>query len=332
MARADLVLKLIQSGLRGDSVSVRRVAETIAADERAKKHDGIALAIEDALRRSRIGRDALSAVENHRTMLMLQSGGREFLVEKKPIKRFEDLVLAKSLKVVLDDFCEEYMRSDILADYSLTPRNKVLLIGAPGNGKTSLAEAIAEKLMIPLFVVKYESIIGSYLGETASRICKLFDYVKTRRCVLFLDEFDSIGKERGDVHDVGEVKRVVSTLLLKIDDLPSHVVAIGATNHPELLDRAVWRRFQLRVELHSPGVKEFNELVQNFERKARVNFGFPIAGLFTKLGVPSFAEAEELCLSILRKHVLLSPHANLEKIARSVLKDWKQYSVAHNAK
>ena len=100
-------------------------------------------------------------------------------------------------------------------------------------------------MAVPLVSVRYESVIASYLGETAVRLSRLFDQVRTRRCVLFFDEFDVVGKERGDLHETGEIKRVVSSLLLQIDTLPSSVVAISATNHPELLDRAVWRRFQL---------------------------------------------------------------------------------------
>ena len=90
--------------------------------------------------------------------------------------------------------------------------------------------------MVPLLVVRYESIVGTYLGETAVRIRKLFEYAATRKCVLFFDEFETLGKERGDTHETGEIKRVVSSLLLQIDNLPSHVVVIGATNHAELLD------------------------------------------------------------------------------------------------
>lgn len=101
------------------------------------------------------------------------------------------------------------------------PSNNLLLIGDSGNGKTSLAEAIAEALMMPLLTVRYENIIGLYLGETASRLSKLFEYVHTIECVLFFDEFETLGKERGDIHETGEIKRVVSSLLLQIDALPS---------------------------------------------------------------------------------------------------------------
>src|SRR3712207_6872521 len=96
--------------------------------------------------------------------------------------------------------------------------------------------------------------IGSYLGETAGRLKRVFEYARTTPCVLFFDEFDTIGKERGDVHETGEIKRVVSSLLLQIDALPSYVTVVVASNHPELLDRAVWRRFQLRLYLPPPKI------------------------------------------------------------------------------
>ncbi|WP_140411668.1 AAA family ATPase, partial [Escherichia coli] len=107
-----------------------------------------------------------------------------------------------------------------------------------GNGKTSIAEALANHLSLPFFTVKYEGIINRYLGETAQQIDKLFEFVKTQRCVLFFDEFDAIGKEREDANDNGEMKRVLNSLLKQIDLLPSHVVFVGATNHESMLDKA----------------------------------------------------------------------------------------------
>ena len=133
------------------------------------------------------------------------------------------------------ELIEEHRRADLLRAHNLEPRHRVLLTGPPGNGKTSFAEALATELAVPLLSVRYESLIASYLGETAVRFSRLFDQVRVRRCVLFFDEFDVVGKERGDVHETGEIKRVVSSLLLQIDALPSHVVAVSATNHPELL-------------------------------------------------------------------------------------------------
>ncbi|HZH28300.1 MAG TPA: ATP-binding protein, partial [Azospirillaceae bacterium] len=102
----------------------------------------------------------------------------------------------------------------------------------------------------------YEVVIGSFLGETAGRLRRVFDFARTTPCVLFFDEFDVLGKERGDVHETGEIKRVVSSLLLQRDDVPSWTIIAAATNHSELLDRAAWRRFQLRLELPAPGEPE----------------------------------------------------------------------------
>src|SRR5260370_12429021 len=133
-------------------------------------------------------------------------------------------------------------------------RHRGLVSGPASNGKASLAEAIAEALAVQFFTVRYDALVGSYLGETNTRLARLFDYARTMPCVLLFDEFDAIGKERGDVHETGEIKRVVSFLLMQIDQLPSYVIIVAATNHAELLDRAVWRRFQLRIYIPPPDV------------------------------------------------------------------------------
>ena len=144
------------------------------------------------------------------------------------------------------------MRADVLRAHGIEPRHRILLYGPPGNGKTSLAECLSFELALPLFIVRYDMVVTSYLGETAKRLRRLFDFVRTEPCVLFFDEFDAIGKERGDLHETGEIKRVVTTLLLQLDDLPSYCVLVAATNHPELLDRATWRRFEIKLELDHP--------------------------------------------------------------------------------
>jgi len=203
-----------------------------------------------------------------------------------------------------------------LRSYGLEPRNRILLVGSPGNGKTSLAEAIAESLMVPMYVVKYENIIGAYLGETALRLKKMIDYVSTRKCVLFLDEFETLGKERGDTHETGEIKRVVSSLLLQIDNLPSYVTIIGATNHPELLDRAVWRRFQIRLNLPMPTRVNICTWLH------KISFGLAEETIAKKLLGSNFAEIEEFGMSILRKHVLNLPNSNIKNIVTEELKQW----------
>jgi SpoVK/Ycf46/Vps4 family AAA+-type ATPase len=205
-----------------------------------------------------------------------------------------------------------------------------LLVGPPGTGKTSLAETIAEAIAVPLFVVRYEAIIGSYLGETAARLKRVFEYARTTPCVLFFDEFDAIGKERGDIHETGEIKRVVTSLLMQVDDLPSYTIVIGATNHAELLDRASWRRFQLRLSLPMPTQMALTKYVESFARRFDDKLGFAPAAIARKLGKISYAEVEQFCLDVQRRHVLSIQEKTLKAIISDQLAIWATRANASN--
>jgi SpoVK/Ycf46/Vps4 family AAA+-type ATPase len=198
----------------------------------------------------------------------------------------------------------------------------VLLSGPPGNGKTSVAEAIAEQLAVQFFTVRYDALVGSYLGETNSRLARLFEYARTVPCVLFFDEFDSIGKERGDIHETGEIKRVVSFLLMQIDHLPSYVVAVAATNHAELLDRAVWRRFQLRLSLPQPSRDALAVFLNRQFEAWPEPTGIKPENLASKLGQISFAEAQEFCQTVRRQHILSLGERKLSDIVREQMDLW----------
>ena len=190
-----------------------------------------------------------------------------------------------------------------------------------------MAEAIAESLSVPLLVVRYDTIIGAHLGETAVRIRRLIEFASTRRCVLFFDEFETLGKERGDTHETGEIKRVVSSLLLQIDSLPSHVIVIGATNHPELLDRAVWRRFQVRMILPEPTRDRLAEWFKKYQHRIGVSLGFAPMTLAKKLYGINFAEAEEFGATIYRQYILEHPNKEMKEIVKKNLEAWKLRSV-----
>jgi SpoVK/Ycf46/Vps4 family AAA+-type ATPase len=198
-----------------------------------------------------------------------------------------------------------------------------LLVGPPGNGKTCLAEGLAQALGVTLLTVRYEGVIGSFLGETASRLNKLFDYVATRPCVLFFDEFDTLGKERGDVHDTGEIKRVVSSLLLQIDRLPSYVVVVAATNHQELLDRAVWRRFQIRLELQRPTETQIAEWFLLAGERWKLPKNLTSHAIAKQVRFESFAEMEEFMLDFIRRVVLAQGQSDGASILIERIKQWK---------
>jgi SpoVK/Ycf46/Vps4 family AAA+-type ATPase len=143
-----------------------------------------------------------------------------------------------------------------------------------------------------------------------------------QRCVLFFDEFDVIGKERGDVHETGEIKRVVSSLLLQVDQLPSHVVVVTATNHSELLDRAVWRRFQLRLDLPAPGKEQRMAWLEVFEKRSGLLLGYTHEHLARLLEGLSFAELEQFAQDVQRRYVLTMPGADVRGIVSDRLKQW----------
>lgn len=319
MARADLLCELIKSGLTKDDVSFRKAAEAICAEERSKQHEILANKISELLNNKQYQNN----ITTRNSPQIINSSNiitNQLFHEKVPNKRLDQLLLPENVYNSCRDLIEEQTRTDLLRSYGLEPRNKILLIGPPGNGKTSVAEGIAEALMVPLLTVRYESIIGAYLGETASRLSKLFEYAKTRQCVLFFDEFDTIGKERGDQQETGEIKRVVSSLLLQIDALPSYVITIAATNHDALLDKAVWRRFQLKLELPKPTRGNLEYWFSSFEKKMNFSFGLEPSTLAKKLYGKSYAEAEEFALSVYRKFILRSPVAKSKAITNEQLK------------
>ncbi len=324
MARSDLLISLVRAALSGDQKNLKATIESIIAEERAKQHNVLA----DRLHRF-LG---LNGSANGARFLQqdVDTRARDLIHEVTPRKRIEDLVLAAVCRRSCDELIEEQSRADVLRTYGLEPRHRVLLVGPPGNGKTSLAEAIAESLAVPFFVVRYDAIIGSYLGETAVRLRRVFDYARTTPCVLFFDEFDAVGKERGDIHETGEIKRVVTSLLMQVDELPSYTVVIAATNHSELLDRAVWRRFQLRLNLPAPTHDDLKKFLDKFTKDMGENLGHSPEVLANKLGSISYAEAEQFCLDIRRRFALAMGEKSARQVVVEQLAVWKERVVAAN--
>lgn len=323
MARADLLLDLVRGGAQGDQTLFRKALEAIVTEERTKQHHILADRLAAHLQTNGASNKALGPP-------LRRSESDELFHAVGPERRLEDLLLPKVVEQASREVIEEHHRVDLLRAYNLEPRHRILLAGPPGNGKTSLAEALATELTVPLLVVRYESVIASYLGETAARLSRLFERVRTQRCVLFFDEFDVVGKERGDIQETGEIKRVVSSLLLQIDDLPSYVVVVTATNHPELLDRAAWRRFQLRLDLPAPSPSLAQEWFRRFEERFGMPLGLAPSTLAERLQGLSFSELEQFALDVQRQYVLQLPGSDMKKIVRDRLNQWQQrFSVDH---
>lgn len=314
MARSDLLVSLVRAAAAGDREAVKSTAEALAADERAKKHHVLADRLQRALAAVPVTPPPLTASSS--------SSGRDAIIELEARVRLDDLLLPLPVREHGRQLVEEHCRADVLRAHGFEPRHRMLLSGPPGNGKTSFAESIAEALALPFFVVRYDALIGSYLGETNLRLRKLFDYIRTQPSVLFFDEFDAIGKERGDTHETGEIKRVVSFLLMQLDQLPSYVIVIAASNHAELLDRAVWRRFQVRLSFPAPDRKQVEAFLERVLSNWPKRPERPVAQIAEQLGTVSYAEALDFCQNVRRREILGLGEVRIDEALHRELDLW----------
>jgi SpoVK/Ycf46/Vps4 family AAA+-type ATPase len=315
VARSDLLVSLVRASAAGDRSSVASTVEAIVAEERSRSHHILADRLQKALQSVPVATSS--------QMRRPQSSGRDFIIEAEPRITLDSLILPLPAERLSHQLIEEQMRADLLRAQGLQPRHRVLLSGPPGNGKTSLAEAIAEAIALPLLTVRYDALIGAYLGETNARLSRLFEYIRTMPCVLLFDEFDAIGKERGDVHETGEIKRVVSFLLMQIDQLPSYVIVVAATNHAELLDRAVWRRFQLRIEMPAPDAARAALLLKRCFGPLPDDVGISMEAMAKRMDAVNYAEILEFYQNVRRRHILTQGAELLKQIVSQELELWE---------
>lgn len=249
---------------------------------------------------------------------------RPLVIDKVARRELKDLVLRPQVRDDLIEFLSEFRSAALLRSHSLEPRHKVLLVGPPGNGKTSLAEALAFEAGLPFLTVRYDALMDSFLGETASRLRRLMDFAAACPCLLFFDEFDAVGKERGDAQEVGEIKRVVGSLLVNLDAIPSHTMVVCATNHPELLDRAVWRRFDLRVAINPPGREQLSEWLDGLQRSLGVALNSDRAVFVDLMSGCSYSDVQAFSLDIRRKIVLSEGRLTAMEAFRNALAKWSR--------
>lgn len=244
------------------------------------------------------------------------------LVMTKTNVTMDHVILPDEVKDIIAAFIEEQEHNEKYIKEGLDPRNKCMLIGPPGNGKTALSKAIANRMACPFYFVRYDQLISQKAGETSKRLFAIFDFVKTHRCILFFDEMDAIGKDRGDENEGGEMKRVVSTLLVQLDDIPPHVIILGATNHPGMIDKAVWRRFAVRVNLPNPEIIEYVQYLEMaFERYGHKPKG-DLEILAMRLEAENFAEAEVFVEDCIRRWIRADKLIPIEEAIDLSIEGW----------
>ena len=213
-------------------------------------------------------------------------------------------ILNESIQGQIKEFIQNYKMSDKIKRLGFNISNSLLLYGPPGCGKTNTAYMIAKELNLPLVITRLDSLISSYLGTTAKNIRQVFEFADKFPCVLFLDEFDAIAKARDDVNELGELKRVVNSLLQNIDNLNKDCVVIAATNHEQLLDTAVWRRFDYKLKLDIPDVETIYELVPLFLKNTIDLSKKEIIEISTVLYGKTGSQIEDIINRAIKKSVL----------------------------
>ena len=256
------ILRIIEGGLTNDKRKVISYSNRLA-DRLSQEGDTVFCClyqkkIEDTNVRPSVVADALRNAP-------LDLDSRLQIVEVIPPAESVNKIILNSLtQSQIEEFVNIVRNSSKLEVQGLDIPKTLILYGQPGCGKTSIAHYISNQTGLPLILARLDSLVSSLLGSTAKNIRKIFDYAGEFPSILFLDEFDAIAKARDDQKEIGELKRVINSLLQNMDAMPKHCVLIAATNHPELLDRAVWRRFLQKVEVKMPKDKELVDLIRLF--------------------------------------------------------------------
>lgn len=260
----DLMIRLFRSIEGSKTDDIVKIAEKIVEEERKKGHVKLAVRLAEILEKNTIDTISPYKTTNHlRTLLtkepVIPTDTRNNIPLATIIQRDtlrHEMVLPEELEYKIERIEREYVARERLEHFGLKPRHKVLLYGPPGCGKSMTAERIAWKIGLPFLKVRFEAVISSYLGESASNLKKLFDAIKTYPCVLLLDEFDFIAKTRNHSNDVGEMQRIVNILLNLLEDYDAPGILIATTNLENILDKALFRRFDDIIEFQKPGQNE----------------------------------------------------------------------------
>lgn len=265
MATAEQFKALIRSHAEGDEARFYAIAMQVAASEARGGHGKFAQELRDLVDHAKATANAQRQVPASQPAAIAQPRGElaGLLTFSYPKARLADMALGKSLAARLERVLLEQRQRDRIRQHGLSPIRKLLLIGPPGTGKTMTASALSGELGIPLFTIQLHALITKFMGETAAKLRLVFDAIHATRGVYLFDEFDALGGQRGSGNDVGEIRRVLNSFLQFLEQDASDSLLVGATNHVEILDRALFRRFDAVLEYGYPPSDIAMRIMQN---------------------------------------------------------------------
>ncbi|MEI7526055.1 MAG: ATP-binding protein [Mariniphaga sp.] len=265
--KSQYIKEIFKSFINEDKQKFLEFANAIISDEKKLNHQLFANELKDIIKKA----DKLNIVQEvdynksyKKNIPIPRDNEKGFpLLELKEFElNWDDLIVNEDIKTHLHSIEKGFWNKEILSSYGIKPKQKVLFYGVPGTGKTLTAKILSNVLGFPLVYVRFDAIVSSYLGETATNLKKIFDFIEKGQWVVLLDEFDVVGKQRDDQYEHGEIKRVVNNFMQLLDSFDGESLIIAATNHEQLLDSGLWRRFDDIIHFELPNENERERLFQ----------------------------------------------------------------------
>ena len=307
MARGETLRKLFKSFSHNEREGFLAAAMEIIEEERNKNHLLLARDLEKLLQNGNGYIKPLAANPTPWHQFPEPPKDKDTGLALLDVKQFDltwdRIVLSEKIFDILQEIVLENRKQDILAAYNLKPKNKLLFCGPPGCGKTQTAKILSSALGLPLVYVNLTAVFSSYLGQTATNLQKIFTYIEKGEWLVLFDEFDAIARDRDNLNEHGEVKRLVNSLLQLIDNATNQSIFVAATNHEQLLDSAVWRRFDEVIFFDNPTVEQRTALLSRYLSAIRYT-AINLSTFAARLENATGADIERICSDAIKAVVL----------------------------
>ena len=304
MPTASQLISLIKAHYESDEIRFSTVSLQIAAHEAKIGHKRLATDIQKTLDKAKTSKPVFKPLNKDLDGLVLETA---------PLYKLPELIVSDSIQERIQRIINEYIQVDKLRRHNLKNRRKIILSGDPGTGKTMTASIIAHELNLPFYTILMDKMVTKYMGETSAKLRQVFDIIQSRQGVYLFDEFDAIGGQRGKDNDVGEMRRVLNSFLQFIERDNSESIIIAATNNLDLLDQALFRRFDDVLHYQLPSDEEKLLLLKNF--LGRYNGSIDYKEILPLLNGLSHAEISQVCMDSIKECVL----SDRKKIDRVLL-------------